>query len=190
MKYIKIDTINSTNDFLKSYLKENRLENFFYVYADFQTNGRGQRANIWQSACCENILMSIFIYPKWPLKQQTILNRIISLSIIKILENFNIFNLKIKLPNDIMADGKKISGILIENIIYNKHWKSSIAGIGLNVNQTVFDNLPEATSMKKLTGKEYQVDEIVHLLVDEIKKQYERNEISLQKEFDKYLLKS
>ncbi len=187
MKYIKIDTINSTNDFLKAYLKESFLDNFFYVYTDYQTKGRGQRSNTWQSECCKNILISIFIKPPWELSHQAILNRIISLGIIKFLEKFNISNLKIKHPNDIMAGEKKIAGILIENLIHNKQWKNSVVGIGLNINQTNFVNLPEATSMKLITGQDYNVEEMVHQLVNQIKIQYFRDAESLNKDFNKYL---
>jgi len=188
MQYIKIDTINSTNDFLKNYQKETRLDNFFYVFAGFQTNGRGQRSNTWQSDCCKNVLMSILIYPEWKLTQQKILNQIISLSIIRILENFNVPGLQIKLPNDILADGKKIAGILIENVIYRNNWKSSVVGIGLNVNQTDFVNLPGAVSMKNLTGRNYDVEKLVHQLAAEIKQQVKRDAAGLQKEFENRLI--
>ena len=187
MDYIKFDTINSTNDFLKSYSKTTELPDFFYAYADFQTGGRGQRSNVWQSACCKNVLLSIFIRPRFDLTRQAILNHVVSLSIVKVLQNFNIPALQIKLPNDIMSGKKKIAGILIENIIYKNQWKNSIIGIGLNVNQTDFVNLPDATSIKKITGVEYPPEMIVHQLVEEIKKQYARDAEELRTEFNNLL---
>jgi len=188
MNYIKFDTINSTNDFLKNYSKTTVLPDFFYVYTDFQEKGRGQGANIWQSDCCMNVLMSVFVRPPFDLKEQAILSRIIALSIIKVLQKFNIPGLQIKLPNDIMADEKKIAGILIENTISQNHWKNSIIGIGLNVNQTDFVNLPEAVSIKKITGRNHDIGEITHRLVEEIKRQFQRNPKVLQEEFDKLLM--
>ena len=188
MNYIKFDTINSTNDFLKSYSKTTDLPDFFYVYTDFQESGRGQGSNVWQSVCCKNVLMSVFLRPGFELKEQAILSRIIALSIIKVLQKFNIHGLQIKLPNDIMADRKKIAGILIENQIAQNRWKSSIIGIGLNVNQTDFVNLPEATSVKKITGVEFEPEMIVHQLVEEIKKQYVRDADELKQEFEKLII--
>lgn len=187
MKYIKFDTINSTNDFLKSYAKNNELNNFFYVYADFQEKGRGQRANIWQSECCKNALLSIFIRPAWLLEQQMVVSQITAISIIKVLEKFNIPDLKIKLPNDIMAGDKKIGGILIENIIQQKNWKYSIVGIGLNVNQINFVNLPNACSMKYITKKDYSVEKIIQLIVKKINELYQENPEILKLKFDAYL---
>ncbi len=187
MKYIKFDTIDSTNDFLKSYSKTNRIDNFFYVYADYQNKGRGQHSNTWQSDCCKNLLLSIFFKPDWDLSQQQRLNQAVALSIVKVLQKFNICDVKIKLPNDIMSGNKKLGGILIENVIYKKQWKRSIIGIGLNVNQDNFVNLPQAVSMKNLTGVEYDREKLIKLLIDEFKKQIRRNPQSIKKEFDSLL---
>ncbi len=126
MDNIKFNTITSTNDFLKSYAKTHKISDFFYVLTDFQTGGRGQHSNIWQSECCENILISIYIKPDMALSQQAVLNQIVAVSIVKVLQKFNIPNVRIKLPNDILADGKKIAGILIENKIIGQKWLQSI----------------------------------------------------------------
>ncbi len=188
MHYIKFDTIESTNDFLKSYAKTKKLPDFFYVYADRQTKGRGQQSNTWQSDCCKNILISIFIQPELAVSQQQQLNQIVALSIVKVLEKFNISKVRIKLPNDIMADGRKIAGILIENVIRHQTWKQSIIGIGFNVNQTEFVNLPQATSMKLLTGKDYDREEIITLLMQELKINYKQNPDILSREFERLLI--
>jgi len=187
MKYIKFNTINSTNDFLKSYSKTTDLPDFFYVLTDFQESGRGQGVNVWQSDCCKNLLMSVFLRPSLDLKEQAILNQIVSLSIIKVLQKINIPGLQIKLPNDIMSGGKKIAGILIENSIYRNYWKKSIIGIGLNVNQIDFVNLPDAISIKKITGKEYVPDRLAEQIIAEMQKQFERNVEDLQVEFAHWL---
>jgi len=188
MHYIKFDTIESTNDFLKSYAKTKKLPDFFYVYTDKQSKGRGQQSNTWQSDCCKNILISIFLQPKLSVSQQQQLNQIVALSIIKVLEKFNILKLNIKLPNDIMSDGKKIAGILIENVIRHQTWKQSIIGIGLNVNQTEFVNLPQATSMKLISGKDYNQEDIIALLIQELKENYQQNPDILSREFERLLI--
>ncbi len=188
MYYIKFDTIESTNDFLKSYSKDHQLPDFFYVYTDWQTKGRGQRSNIWQSDCCKNVLISYFLQPRFDLEHQSQLNQIVSLAIIKVLQKFNISGLKIKLPNDIMADQKKIAGILIENVINHKNWKQSIIGIGLNVNQTTFAGLPQATSMAIITEKTYNIKDIIKFLTVELKELYKQKPDIISREFERFLL--
>lgn len=189
MNYIKFDTITSTNDFLKSYCKVQDLPDFFYVYADTQTKGRGQRSNNWQSDCCKNILISYYLKPNIDIDQQNLLNKIVAVAIIEVLQKFNISGLKIKLPNDIMADNQKIAGILIENVLAHQKWKQSIIGIGLNVNQMTFDNLPQATSMKKITGQTYDIEQIMADLTQEIKHQYFRNPDEINANFERLLIR-
>jgi len=188
MEYIKFDTIDSTNDFLKSLAQTRDFDDFFYISTDFQTKGRGQRTNIWQSECCKNVLMSIFLHPPWNLKQQAVLNQMVSVSIVSVLQKFNIPGLRIKQPNDIMSGDKKIGGILIENVIAKNRWKQSIIGIGLNVNQTNFVNLPHACSMKSLTGKDYKVDLIIDELITELKKHHKHPAEKLQEAYEALLI--
>ena len=132
--------------------------------------------------------MSVFLRPAFDLKNQAILNPVVALSIIKVLQKFNIPGLRIKLPNDILSGDMKIAGILIENSIVANQWKNSVIGIGLNVNQTTFVNLPQATSMKLLTGKDYAPESIVHALVEEMKKQYVREAEEVTDEFEKLII--
>jgi BirA family biotin operon repressor/biotin-[acetyl-CoA-carboxylase] ligase len=88
----------------------------------------------------------------------------ISLAILKALKSLYIPDLHIKWPNDILSADKKICGILIENVIKNK-LNSTIIGIGVNVNQTKFKNLPKASSLKNITGVHYNLDEILHGII-------------------------
>jgi BirA family biotin operon repressor/biotin-[acetyl-CoA-carboxylase] ligase len=171
MNYIKFDTIESTNEFLKSYAKNNNLPNLFYVLANEQTGGKGQRLNSWHSDCCKNILISYFIKKNIPVQEGILLNQIVSISVVELLEKFNIPEIKIKEPNDILSGYYKIAGILIENAVSKKLIKNSIIGIGLNVNQDKFPNLPFATSMKKLTRQEFELE----LLIDELTKLLDKN---------------
>ncbi len=187
MDCIKFSTITSTNDYLKSYSKNNKLENFFCVRADEQTKGKGQRSNIWKSDCCKNILISFFVRPEIPASKQFLLNEIVSISIIDFLEKFNIPDLKIKYPNDILSGYLKISGILIENVISKNNIKESVIGIGINVNQTNFKKLVFAISMKKLTGKDYDIDELSGLLKQILIKNFNKNEIEINKIYNKYI---
>ncbi len=187
MNYIKFDTIDSTNDFLKSYIQTHRPENFFYVFAEEQTKGKGQRLNNWKSECCKNILISYFIKLNLPAEKHFLLNQKVSVALIKLLQKFNITDIKIKHPNDILAGNEKISGILIENAIYKNHIRHSIIGIGLNVNQTHFKNLPFATSMKKITGKNFDREKIIDALGKELKKVFLMSEKEIEDLYNSYL---
>jgi len=187
MNYIKFDTITSTNDFLKRYGKITDLPDFFYVAADFQTKGRGQKVNTWQSECCRNILISFWLRPNIAVQDQQILSAVTALSLVKVLQKFNIPGVKIKLPNDILSGNKKIAGILIENSIKKNTWQNSVIGIGLNVNQTDFVQLPDATSMKKITGQNYNRQEIIDLLQTELKNHYTMPSHKIMTEFERLI---
>ena len=105
-----------------------------------------------------------------------------------LVEKFNIPNLKIKLPNDIMSGGRKIAGILIENIIKKNTWQHSIIGIGLNVNQINFNNLPNAISMTKITKKDYDIEEIIIALKNELILLNKEEDSILKQEFERLLI--
>ncbi len=187
MNFIKFDTIDSTNDFLKNWVIDNSLQNFFYVYADFQTKGKGQRANVWEAEQGKNLLISFYLKPNFSPKKQFLISQIVSISIVELLETFNISGVAIKYPNDILAERKKISGVLIENIIQRKTIKHSIIGIGLNVNQTSFCNLPNATSIKKIINQDVDIELLIVKLSSLIKNNYQRDEKYISKQYLKYL---
>ncbi len=189
MNYIKFDTIESTNDFLKNYVKTKNPGNWFYVYADEQTRGKGQRANTWKSECCKNLLISYFVELNWPVEKQFLLNQIVSVSLIELLQKFNIPELKIKQPNDIMAGYYKIGGILIENSVAGKKLKNSVIGIGLNVNQTVFDKLPFAVSMKNIAGKDFDREILIDELTNLLKNNFKAGKKEIKEKFESFLYK-
>lgn len=167
MKYklIKLDATTSTNDFLKSMLHHVYVENFTIVRADFQTNGKGQMGATWVSEKSKNLIMSILLRKNfWKIETLYDLNRIVSVSIIQSLTDLEIPNLSVKWPNDIMSGNKKIAGILIENTIKSNQELESIIGIGLNVNQSEFENLTSATSMKLETHKTFDLDVIMEFI--------------------------
>jgi len=120
-------------------------------------------------------------------QNQFVISALVSLALIKTLRKINLSNLHIKWPNDIMSDNKKICGILIENIVKENYIKDSVIGIGLNVNQTIFNNLPNATSIHNLTGTPYNKDEILKVLVNNIKHYFNvLNKSSINLIYEKY----
>ncbi len=171
MSIIKLNAIDSTNDFLKVLSRNQSVDNFTTVVAQKQTNGKGQMGAVWQSEEGKNLIMSVLVKDVLQNVDEIFhLNVAVALSVIQVLEVFNIPNLSVKWPNDIMSDPKKICGILIENSIKSDTNVESIIGIGLNVNQLKFDNLPKASSMAVICEKEFDLDSILDLIIFQIKK--------------------
>ena len=113
-----------------------------------QTKGRGQHSNVWSSDSQKNITFSVFKrFSGLNSYDSFLINCAVTLAIIETLEKFKIPNLKIKWPNDILSANNKIGGVLIEKYYQWKKLNASIAGIGINVNQKSFIDLPSAGSM-------------------------------------------
>lgn len=169
MKLIKLDAIDSTNDFLKSLASQDELDNFTVVTAENQTKGKGQMGSKWQSESGKNLIMSVlvkeFLYDN---EQVFNLSVIVSLAVIDALKSLNIPELCIKWPNDIMSYNKKVGGILIENTIKSDGRIVSVVGIGLNVNQTNFDHLPNASSLAVICKTEFDKNALVLLIAEKI----------------------
>ena len=149
MKTIHFETIDSTN----TYLKENyeKLDNFTFVSADFQSAGRGRNNRNWKSEKGENLLFSLLIKDKALIDKFSSLSVISAFSIIKAL---NLEHLSIKWPNDIYYKDSKLCGILLEAVTRNEI-ECLIIGIGLNVNQREFVGEYKRTpaSLYQITNK-------------------------------------
>ena len=181
MKVIKLDAIDSTNEFLKGLSSKQKLENFTVITAENQTKGKGQMGSVWSSEVGKNLIMSVFVKDSLLVINQIFnLNIAVALAVIESLETFNIPHLSIKWPNDIMSYNFKIGGILIENSIKSDGTFSSIIGLGLNINQTDFDNLPKASSLAKICGTSFDKEKILLSIVDKI----EQNILSLTTKAD------
>lgn len=157
--FIFIQEVSSTNDYLSSIvldkkLTHNELDNFTVVYADWQTAGKGLSDNKWESRPKENILASFYIKEPVSPSRQFFINIAFALSVRKMLSR-HLPSVKIKWPNDIYVHGKKMAGILIEHAVQGNELQYSIAGVGINLNQTRFDPLlTKVTSLKLETGYE------------------------------------
>ncbi|HQF48635.1 MAG TPA: biotin--[acetyl-CoA-carboxylase] ligase [Flavobacterium alvei] len=170
MKLIKLDAIDSTNEFLKGLSSNQSLENFTVVTAENQTKGKGQMGAVWESEPSKNLIMSVLISDfVTDINQIFDINIAVSLAVIQVLEDFNIPELSIKWPNDIMSYNKKIGGILIENSIKNGGNINSIVGLGLNVNQMNFENLPKASSLAVICNTTFDKEEILLEIIESLK---------------------
>ena len=181
MKIIKLDAIDSTNSFLKKMAENSLVENYTVVVANCQTSGRGQMETEWVSEPGKNLTFSVFFKVESLLiMNQKYLNFAVALSVFDVLNEMDIPKLTIKWPNDIMAGGMKIGGILIENTLKGAEIQSSVVGIGLNVNES-FSEQKEftATSLIDIKEKNFDLDELLLSLVDKLKNNTEQ--LRLQK---------
>jgi BirA family biotin operon repressor/biotin-[acetyl-CoA-carboxylase] ligase len=195
MKIHKLSAISSTNDFLKDLVLITKPKNYTIVFADYQTDGRGQLEKKWHSEDGKNLLFSLLLKIKdFDATRQICLNYAISLAIFKVLNDI-LTNVKIKWPNDIMSRQKKICGLLIENTIKNDKIEHSIVGIGLNVNQVDFPKyLKNVSSLKLEAQQDFDRDELLKKIVEAIKIQIKRIENNtfndLKKEYKAVLYKA
>lgn len=169
MRIIKVDAIDSTNLFVRKFYEGKEDFEPICVRAIEQTYGRGQRGSNWYSKAGENLTFSI-LYPQKQLNisRHFSLSAAIALAVISGLNKLNIPGLRVKWPNDIMSSNRKIGGILIENIVKSEGIVASVIGIGLNVNQQQFNDLPQASSLFNVTQRKFDIDEVLKLVVFEI----------------------
>jgi len=192
--YHFVETTDSTNLLLNEIVEKkggDGLPDFFCVVADYQNAGRGQGNKTWQSAKGENILASFYFQPAITPPQQIYFNHFFALTIRKTIETRLIVseqsletrciaslqnhNVTIKKPNDIWVDDKKIAGILIEHHIQGDKLKYSVAGVGINVNQTQFDPaLPNPTSLNLILKSSLSREQILQEIVQIGRTYYEK----------------
>lgn len=161
---IVLDELSSTNDYLKELLSNIKpLREGTAIMARHQTRGRGQRGSTWLTTKDENLTFSVLLYPDNLAVEETFrLNMLICLGIQQALSQYQI-EATVKWPNDIYVQDKKIGGILIENKLKGGLIRSSIIGIGLNVNQQSFPAAiaHKATSLRlaKQAATPFPIDE-------------------------------
>jgi BirA family biotin operon repressor/biotin-[acetyl-CoA-carboxylase] ligase len=152
------------------------------IYTDYQSQGKGQRGNIWESEKTRNLLFSVILNVKFLEPADNFqLTQITSLAIHDFLSEYLRHGMKIKWPNDIVYADKKIAGILIENFIKQNRLEWTILGIGVNINQKQF-RTTGATSLSHVCGQEFDNEELLHLLLQHLEKRYfQLKSLKLQK---------
>ena len=143
----------------------------YFLQASFQTAGRGQTGNSWESEEGKNLLCSVLLPADRNLHFMNIAVSVALHRVVSEVMKGQSGVLKIKWPNDLYCGDEKMAGILVENAIVGGQVAYSIAGIGLNVNQTKWiSDAPNPTSMKEKTGEEYDIEQLMSNLLDAIKK--------------------
>jgi len=152
--FIYHNQLPSTNSYMQELLSKGMAGHMTVVCTGFQTAGRGQVGNKWESESGKNLLFSIAVKPSnLNIHSQFYLSKAISVAILDVLNNIT-GGFEIKWPNDIYYKNSKIAGILIENNLRGGNIESSVVGVGLNVNQEKFvSDAPNPLSLKQITNQ-------------------------------------
>ena len=173
-----LSSIDSTNKFAHNLISKTNPIEGTAIRADEQTAGRGQFGSKWQANPRENITISIILCPKFLLvKQQFLLNAAMALGVYDFINEIIGYSseLTIKWPNDIYIAEKKVSGMLIENILKGSYLDKTIVGLGININQELFDPvLPNPTSLYLHCEEKFEIDKILFQLYACLERQYLR----------------
>lgn len=173
---IHLTSTTSTNEYLHELItRDDSLNEGLVVWSDFQTSGKGQLSNCWESEEGKNLTFSMLFFPSFlPINAQFLLSQFVSLGIVDYLENHvGMSDISIKWPNDIYYKNKKIAGVLIENLLMGTSISHTIVGIGLNVNQKkFFSDAPNPVSMANATKRIFNLELELQKLVESIKSRY------------------
>ena len=172
---IHLTETHSTNSAIAAHAKQYPASTIVALYTDFQTQGRGQQGNTWESNKGENILLSLHFTPALPANRQFGISKAVALGVMDFVKTYTSLPIYIKWPNDIYVGNNKIAGILIENTLMGHQLCNCTVGIGLNVNQTQFSaNIPNPISLRNITGITYNIEECVHSLCTAVVHRYEQ----------------
>ncbi len=174
---IQLSEVGSTNTYAISLLQSTKPAEGTVIYAKKQTNGKGQRGNSWLSEPLMNLTVTAIFYPSFlQVNNHFYLSKITALALHDVLSealNTSQHDIRIKWPNDILVDKRKIAGVLIENAFRSSAIVQSVIGIGLNVNQSDFGALQHtATSLYNITGQFIDPKDLLALLCKYLEKWY------------------
>lgn len=179
--YHRFKVLTSTNDWLKTEAAKNKPPEGMVVRADSQSAGRGQFGSRWESETGANLTLSVLLYPNWlPAGQQFYLSMAMALGVREAVEKIlaaapqtPLPAVRIKWPNDLYIDDRKVGGILIENTLAGASLQTSVAGIGLNVNQIAFPaDLPNPGSLALAMQRNFDADEMAECLFECLERRY------------------
>jgi BirA family biotin operon repressor/biotin-[acetyl-CoA-carboxylase] ligase len=180
---IRLSEVDSTNNYAMNLVRQGVARNFQCIWALHQNQGRGQRGNSWLSENGKNLTCSIIFFP---LSLEATENFYLSMTVCLAAKRFleKICNgVQIKWPNDIYLAGKKTGGILIENTLDKQNVKSSVIGVGINLNQSEFPaDIPNATSVFLNSGIVQEIEPNLQLLYNSITEGLKKLDLKLYSE--------
>ena len=166
---IKLSEIESTNNYALALIKENKAFSGTVIYTHNQTKGKGQVGKKWASNRNQNITLSVILdISRFALQKQFIISAFTAVTCYNFFKKYAGNNTAIKWPNDIYFNDKKAGGILIETI-QQENKRIAIIGIGININQKIFDeDLPNPISLHQISGEEYDVESLIKELIEHL----------------------
>ncbi len=167
-QFIHLNSTHSTNIYAFELLRQKSIVEGTVITTDYQEKGKGQQGQKWESERVKNLQFSLVMFPKLEVDKQFKLSQLVAISLKEWLDTMAVADAKIKWPNDILVNGKKIAGVLIENSIQGREISHSVIGIGINVNQEVFSNFERpATSLKleldRSCDRQFLLDEFLQV---------------------------
>ena len=190
---VRLDSVDSTNNYAANLINTTNVVNGTVILAKNQFSGRGQRGNKWIVSDGKDLTCSIILNQiSTKSNEQFLLSQWISVSVIQLLKYYNI-EAQIKWPNDILIKGsnKKIAGILIENSLRGENISNSIIGLGLNINNTGYQELMNASSFNLELNKLMRIEDVFQKLIELLNSNYillSTQKERLKKEYFSYLL--
>lgn len=172
-RYIHLEKVGSTNAYLQETPEQERVS--CVVFADEQSAGKGMGSNSWESAPGLNLTFSIGLDMSFlEAADQFLLSQAVPLGLLDVLDAVLPVKAQVKWPNDLVVEGKKLAGILINSTIHGSMMGVSVIGIGLNVNQMQFKDWPtHPVSIKKILGRDIELEPLLHQLVEAVGRRVE-----------------
>ena len=170
MNIIHFDKLNSTNAYGLEHFAE--LSHGDVIITDIQLKGRGRFDRVWSGDFSDDIYMSIIIKTDNSDFPFSNLTQYLSVATNRVINRDYGVKSNIKWPNDILFEGKKLAGILSEGKIINSRLAGVVLGIGINVNREKFENLPNASSLKNITGKRTDKNILIQKILNEFESGY------------------
>jgi BirA family biotin operon repressor/biotin-[acetyl-CoA-carboxylase] ligase len=170
---VSLLSTNSTNDYARELLSRDGPREGCIVIAGEQKKGRGYGSNTWHSKRGKNLLFTVILYPDFiAANQQFLISKAVSLGIYDYLSEY-ISDVSIKWPNDIYVEDRKIAGMLIENDLAGSSLKTSIVGIGLNINQEKFpEDIVNPVSLRQMVEKKLPIRKELRKLCQHLDRRY------------------
>ena len=172
--FIILPTIDSTNNYAKGLIREGLAKDGMVIFTEEQTQGRGQKNKKWESSKGDNIMLSAILDATWlSIQDQFQLSCATALACSDFFSKYAGDETCIKWPNDLYWRDRKAGGILIENVIKGNIWENAIVGIGININQTAFNQMKnKPVSLKQITGKSFEIQALAKELCNYLNTRY------------------
>ncbi|HLP56064.1 MAG TPA: biotin--[acetyl-CoA-carboxylase] ligase [Fluviicola sp.] len=172
-KFILLDEVDSTNNYTAKLLNEGKMAHGTVILAEKQTAGRGQRGNLWHSSSGKQFTCSVYAATAFlSVERYWYLNLAVALAVWETVDAFISEETKIKWPNDVLVNDKKIGGILIETQWNSGKINGAIIGVGINLQRE--SDLPSSCSLSDFTSPVPEILEMAQKLALKLEVQFER----------------